>query len=94
MSERMTPAQETLCAVMEAWGARYSDSPIVLGLSPSRAAMAPKGVFELLRSTLRRADKQSYKPMGRCVQSPRATVNADSSSLRVRKPARTGAKPA
>jgi len=43
VSERMTPAQEALCAVMEAWGARYSDSPVVLGLSPSRASMAPKG---------------------------------------------------
>ena len=29
ISDRMAPAQEALCAVMEAWGARYSDSPVV-----------------------------------------------------------------
>lgn len=29
ISERMSPAQEALCAVMEAWGARYSDSAVV-----------------------------------------------------------------
>ncbi|WVQ82735.1 hypothetical protein IAT38_004867 [Cryptococcus sp. DSM 104549] len=41
-SDRMTPAQEVLCAVMEAWGSRYSDSPIVLGLKPEKAKSAPK----------------------------------------------------
>ncbi|KIR78908.1 hypothetical protein I306_04118 [Cryptococcus gattii EJB2] len=41
-SDRMTPAQEVLCSAIEAWGARYSDSPIVLGLSPEKAKMAPK----------------------------------------------------
>lgn len=30
-SDRMTPAQETLCAVMEAWAARFSDNPVVGG---------------------------------------------------------------
>jgi hypothetical protein len=43
----MTPAQEALCAVMEAWGARYSDSAVVLGLSAARAALAPKGELEM-----------------------------------------------
>lgn len=41
----MTPAQEVLCSAIEAWGARYSDSPIVLGLSPEKAKMAPKGQY-------------------------------------------------
>ena len=41
-SERMSPSQEALCAVIEAWGARFSDSPVVLGLSGSKAADAPK----------------------------------------------------
>ncbi|WVR06037.1 hypothetical protein IAU60_003065 [Kwoniella sp. DSM 27419] len=41
-SDRMTPAQEALCAVIEAWGARYSDSPVILGLDPKKAATAPK----------------------------------------------------
>lgn len=41
----MTPAQEVLCSAIEAWGARYSDSPIVLGLSPEKAKMAPKGKY-------------------------------------------------
>lgn len=44
-SDRLSPAQETLCAVMEAWGARYSDSPVVLGLAPAKYGMAPKGVY-------------------------------------------------
>ncbi|WWD17713.1 hypothetical protein CI109_102154 [Kwoniella shandongensis] len=41
-SDRMTPAQEALCAVIEAWGSRYSDSPVVLGLEPERAQDAPR----------------------------------------------------
>ncbi|WWC86440.1 uncharacterized protein L201_001317 [Kwoniella dendrophila CBS 6074] len=41
-SDRMTPAQEALCAVVEAWGARYSDSPVVLGLSEAKSHAAPK----------------------------------------------------
>ncbi|WRT64319.1 uncharacterized protein IL334_001251 [Kwoniella shivajii] len=41
-SDRMTPSQEALCAVIEAWGARYSDSPVVLGLSEAKANTAPK----------------------------------------------------
>jgi hypothetical protein len=28
-SDRMTPAQEVLCAVIEAWAARFSDHPVV-----------------------------------------------------------------
>ncbi|KAL7419256.1 hypothetical protein Q5752_006093 [Cryptotrichosporon argae] len=49
-SDRMTPAQEVLCAVLEAFAARYSDSPVVLGLDPKKAIDAPKviqsnGVF-------------------------------------------------
>jgi hypothetical protein len=28
-SDRMTPQQEVLCATIEAWGARFSDSPVV-----------------------------------------------------------------
>ncbi|WWC99868.1 hypothetical protein V866_006777 [Kwoniella sp. B9012] len=41
-SDRMSPAQEALCAVIEAWGARYSDSPVILGLSEAKANAAPK----------------------------------------------------
>ncbi|KAK8866084.1 hypothetical protein IAR55_001235 [Kwoniella newhampshirensis] len=41
-SDRMTPAQEVLCATIEAWGARYSDSPVVLGLDPNKSSVAPK----------------------------------------------------
>ncbi|AFR98362.2 hypothetical protein CNAG_06136 [Cryptococcus neoformans var. grubii H99] len=41
-SDRMTPAQEVLCSAIEAWGARYSDSPVVLGLPPEKAKTAPK----------------------------------------------------
>ncbi|WVQ77101.1 hypothetical protein IAR50_006784 [Cryptococcus sp. DSM 104548] len=44
-SDRMTPAQEVLCAGMEAWGARYSDNPIVLGLQPHMAQSAPKVIM-------------------------------------------------
>ncbi|WVQ77102.1 hypothetical protein IAR50_006785 [Cryptococcus sp. DSM 104548] len=33
-SDRMTPAQEVLCATIEAWGAHYSDSPVILGPPP------------------------------------------------------------
>ena len=42
-SDQMTPAQEALCAVMEAWAAKTSDSPAVLDLPADRAALAPKG---------------------------------------------------
>nr|XP_018267342.1 uncharacterized protein I303_01328 [Kwoniella dejecticola CBS 10117]OBR89500.1 hypothetical protein I303_01328 [Kwoniella dejecticola CBS 10117] len=35
-SDRMTPAQEALCAVIEAWGARYSDSPVVRHAAPTQ----------------------------------------------------------
>ncbi|WVQ97620.1 hypothetical protein IAU59_004734 [Kwoniella sp. CBS 9459] len=41
-SDRMEPAQEVLCAVIEAWGARYSDCPVILGLDPKKADHAPK----------------------------------------------------
>ncbi|WVF70282.1 hypothetical protein IAT40_005071 [Kwoniella sp. CBS 6097] len=41
-SDRMRPAQEVLCAVIEAWGARYSDCPVILGLDPQKADHAPK----------------------------------------------------
>ena len=39
----MSPAQEALCATIEAWAARFSDSPVVLGLTPSNSSNAPKG---------------------------------------------------
>ncbi|ODO05842.1 hypothetical protein I350_04903 [Cryptococcus amylolentus CBS 6273] len=39
-ADAMSPDQEVLCAAIEAWGAQYSDSPIVLGLSS--ATSAPK----------------------------------------------------
>ncbi|ODN92017.1 hypothetical protein L198_05689 [Cryptococcus wingfieldii CBS 7118] len=42
-SDRMTPAQEVLCSGMEAWGARYSDNPMILGLQPHMARLAPRG---------------------------------------------------
>ncbi|KLT40359.1 hypothetical protein CC85DRAFT_287582 [Cutaneotrichosporon oleaginosum] len=35
-SDRMTPAQEVLCAVIEAWAARFSDHPVVLGIGPNK----------------------------------------------------------
>lgn len=41
-SDRMNPAQEALCAVIEAWAARYSDNPAILGLPYQRAHTAPK----------------------------------------------------
>nr|XP_019049417.1 hypothetical protein I302_03206 [Kwoniella bestiolae CBS 10118]OCF28347.1 hypothetical protein I302_03206 [Kwoniella bestiolae CBS 10118] len=41
-SDRMTPAQEALCSVIEAWGARYSDSPVILGMDEAKAHAAPK----------------------------------------------------
>ncbi|ORX37389.1 hypothetical protein BD324DRAFT_625966 [Kockovaella imperatae] len=41
-SDRMSPALEALCAVVEAWGARYSDHPIILGLTGAKAKTAPK----------------------------------------------------
>ncbi|OCF37656.1 hypothetical protein I316_00783 [Kwoniella heveanensis BCC8398] len=41
-SDRMRPAQEVLCAIIEAWGARYSDCPVILGLDPQKADHAPK----------------------------------------------------
>ncbi|ORY29363.1 hypothetical protein BCR39DRAFT_175406 [Naematelia encephala] len=44
-SDYMSPAQETLCAVIEAFGARYSDSPVVLGLRPERVNTAPKVIL-------------------------------------------------
>nr|XP_019015114.1 uncharacterized protein I206_01202 [Kwoniella pini CBS 10737]OCF53895.1 hypothetical protein I206_01202 [Kwoniella pini CBS 10737] len=50
-SDRMTPAQEALCAVIEAWGARYSDSPVVrlprIGGSadPAIKVIKPDGTF-------------------------------------------------
>ncbi|TYJ56519.1 hypothetical protein B9479_002766 [Cryptococcus floricola] len=34
----MSPDQEVLCAAIEAWGAQYSDSPILLGLSSATSA--------------------------------------------------------
>ncbi|TYJ56517.1 hypothetical protein B9479_002764 [Cryptococcus floricola] len=34
-SDRMTSAQEVLCATIEAWGAHYSDSPVILGPPPN-----------------------------------------------------------
>lgn len=68
MSERMTPAQEALCAVMEAWGARYSDSPVVLGLSPSRAGMAPKGaLLQRELNVIITTDMQSFRQTAPCV---------------------------
>ncbi|KAK4685788.1 hypothetical protein P7C73_g4351, partial [Tremellales sp. Uapishka_1] len=41
-SQGMMPDQEVLCAVMEAWAARYSDSPAILGLSERDSHLAPK----------------------------------------------------
>ncbi|RXK39229.1 hypothetical protein M231_03449 [Tremella mesenterica] len=41
-SDNMSPAQEALCAVIEAWAARYSDSPVILGMDPKKAKDAPK----------------------------------------------------
>lgn len=38
----MSPDQEALCAVVEAWGARYSDHPVILGLRPDKQQFAPK----------------------------------------------------
>ncbi|GMK56534.1 hypothetical protein CspeluHIS016_0303740 [Cutaneotrichosporon spelunceum] len=35
-SDRMTPSQEVLCAVIEAWAARFSDHPVVLGMDPNK----------------------------------------------------------
>lgn len=42
----MNPAQEALCAVIEAWAARYSDNPAVLGLPYQRAHTAPKVITD------------------------------------------------
>ena len=50
-SDLLSPTQEALCAVLEAWGARFSDNPIVLGLTGRRALQAPK-VFNVDGSTL------------------------------------------
>lgn len=44
-SDRMNPAQEALCAVIEAWAARYSDNPAVLGLPYQKAHTAPKVIM-------------------------------------------------
>lgn len=44
-SDRMNPAQEALCAVVEAWAARYSDNPAVLGLPYQKAHTAPKVIM-------------------------------------------------
>ncbi|ODN77866.1 hypothetical protein L202_04980 [Cryptococcus amylolentus CBS 6039] len=44
-SDRMTPAQEVLCSGMEAWGARYSDNPMILGLQPHMAGLAPRVIM-------------------------------------------------
>ncbi|WVQ77103.1 hypothetical protein IAR50_006786 [Cryptococcus sp. DSM 104548] len=47
-ADRMTLGQEVLCAAMEAWGAQYSDSPIILGLSSASSAprvIGPNGTF-------------------------------------------------
>ncbi|WVO16899.1 hypothetical protein L204_104585 [Cryptococcus depauperatus] len=50
-SDRMTPAQEVLCSAIEAWGARYSDSHVVLGIMANKVKTAPQviqpnGTFE------------------------------------------------
>ncbi|BEI81132.1 hypothetical protein CcaverHIS002_0202920 [Cutaneotrichosporon cavernicola] len=41
-SDRMSPAQEVLCAVIEAWAARFSDHPVVLGMNPNEQHTGPK----------------------------------------------------
>jgi hypothetical protein len=41
----MNPAQEALCAVIEAWAARYSDNPAILGLPYQKAHTAPKVIM-------------------------------------------------
>jgi len=38
----MSPAQEALCAVLEAWASRYSDNPAILGLPYQQAHTGPK----------------------------------------------------
>jgi hypothetical protein len=42
----MNPAQEALCAVLEAWASRYSDNPAILGLPYQRAHTGPKVITE------------------------------------------------
>ncbi|WVQ82734.1 hypothetical protein IAT38_004866 [Cryptococcus sp. DSM 104549] len=44
-ADRMTPAQQVLCAVMDAWGARYSDAPVVLGVAHDKQATAPRVIL-------------------------------------------------
>lgn len=61
----MTPAQEVLCSAIEAWGARYSDSPVVLGLSPEKAETAPKGEhpYHYHRTSSLTSDLKSFRLM-------------------------------
>ena len=45
-ADRMSPASEALCAVLEAWASRYSDNPAILGLPYQHAHTAPKVIME------------------------------------------------
>ena len=37
-SDHMSPPHEALCAILEAWGAQFSDNPVVLGLTATQRA--------------------------------------------------------
>ena len=45
-ADRMSPASEALCAVLEAWASRYSDNPAILGLPYQYAHTAPKVITQ------------------------------------------------
>lgn len=44
-ADRMSPASEALCAVLEAWASRYPDNPAILGLPYQHAHTAPKVIM-------------------------------------------------